>query len=327
MGRKLWALFGAASVIWAGSAQAERPIDGSLRKAAQDGDVAAVAQLLGEGADPNQSDALFAAVERGQQATADYLLAHGAKPNRWIDGRDRLPMSAEGSAVFAAAKAGNRRLLEDLKKRGADLDAESIQRETAGETSLIIAVRRGNVDAARLLVECGANANRKSANGDTALLEAVFARENAASLVKLLLAHGADPDIKDGQGKSARESSYWYGAAEIRQAIENAKPPKPFERPEEIEEIRQALLYKAACDQFGADYRAHVRKLYQHWAAPRTTVIRQIEANPDFQRQLIAAIEGARRSLSATEQSADRRLEEAKSRNLCEKQLPAEFAR
>jgi hypothetical protein len=41
---------------------------------------------------------------------------------------------------------------------------------------------------------------------------------NAVSLVKLMSAHGADPDIEGGQGKPARETSYRYGAPEIADA-------------------------------------------------------------------------------------------------------------
>jgi len=61
----------------------------------------------------------------------------------------------------------------------------------SGETPLMTAVDKGNADAARALVEHGANVNLKeSRGGQTALMWAVANKH--PEIVKLLVEHGAD---------------------------------------------------------------------------------------------------------------------------------------
>ncbi|HEY5101686.1 MAG TPA: ankyrin repeat domain-containing protein, partial [Steroidobacteraceae bacterium] len=213
----------AVLVLWGGAARAELRVDAALRKAAEQGDTAAVGTLLAQGADANRSDALLAAILARQRRSIALLLELGADPNAWARGRDRLPNGAEGSPVFAAAKQGDRQLLKDLKRHGANLDAASAQRGLAGDTPLLYAVRARELSAARLLIEAGADANQRNQKGTTALIEAAaLGGPEALDLVKLLLARGADPDAKDSKGVSARDVAHEFGAPQVL-ALINAR--------------------------------------------------------------------------------------------------------
>jgi hypothetical protein len=207
------------------------------------------------------------------------------------------------------------------------MDAASIERtKPPGDTPLIVAARSGELGAAQLLLEFGADANHRNPNGDTALMEALSAPSNALGLVVLLLKFRADPDIKDSGGKSARETSYWYGAAGIKEAIEKARPVKPFTRPEDEERIREVLLYKAGCDLSQPDYLARTRTIYAHWRAPRANVIKELESNPEFQARRAGVVESVQRALRAPQDTPEFQDSAREYHLLCDRQLLDEFS-
>ena len=76
-----------------------------------------------------------------------------------------------------------------------------------GMTPLLFAARDGHLDAARLLVEAGADLNRPDPNGLTPLLMAIT--NNHLSVAAFLLGEGADPNLPD-----------WYGRAPLWAAVE-----------------------------------------------------------------------------------------------------------
>jgi hypothetical protein len=314
-----------AAVIFGGSAYAQTTADVALRQAAQQGDLRAVKRMLKQGADANQADALVAAIENRQRGAVDYLLAHGVDPNAWVRGRSRLPVGPEGSPVFQAAKLGDRQILQDLKRRGADLDAQSMAAGTVGDTPLIVAARRGQIVTTQLLLEFGADVNHRSSQGKTPLQEAIFAESSARGLVQLLLNHGADPDIRDPQGVSARDTAYQMGGEQMNAAIEKAKPALPFERPSDTDHIRKILLYKNACDVSIAGYETRTGVAYAEWRAPRAAAVTRIEAQPSFQKQRAEVVKSAGQF---ADEPQDRQQSDAASAEflaLCEVQLPAEF--
>jgi len=71
-----------------------------------------------------------------------------------------------------------------------------------GDTPLMRAVPRGHVDAARALLAAGADVNKITINGWTALGLAVSTgnADHALALADMLLAAGADPNAKDSRG-------------------------------------------------------------------------------------------------------------------------------
>lgn len=78
---------------------------------------------------------------------------------------------------------------------------------TNSRTPLMEACWRGDVDAVTQLILDGADVNARNANGTTPLM---YAKTHAFStgktdIIELLLENGADPDQKDGHGKTAAD--------------------------------------------------------------------------------------------------------------------------
>jgi ankyrin repeat protein len=315
-----------ATILGCCAAHAESTVDADLRKAVEAGNGPAIEQLIAAGADTYRADALLAAVRTQQRDALLLLLRRGADPNAWTAGRLRLPAGAEGSPVYEAARSGNRAFLEILIHHGAKVDAAARDPGREGETPLLVAARRAELTAARLLLESGAGANEQAASGDTALHAAIWAGSNAPALVKLLLSHGADPDLRNAQGKSARTLAYAFGSPELMDMIDAAKPVGAFERPGDSEHIATVLAAKARCDLAIPGFEPRTRATYRRWRAARKTVIERIEASDDF-RSLRRQIEQASRAQAANTQaiSPDDMPSSQALQEVCESELVAEF--
>src|SRR4030095_10506590 len=91
------------------------------------------------------------------------------------------------SALTEAAIVGSARVIDALLKAGADPNT----RNPEGETTLMTVARSGPGDAARRLVEAGADINAKESwGGQSALMWA--AAQSQAEMVKFLASKGAD---------------------------------------------------------------------------------------------------------------------------------------
>lgn len=87
-----------------------------------------------------------------------------------------------------------------LVENGADIDAVSGDR---GYSAVMDAVWRKNFSIVQYLVDKGANLNFISTDGQPLLVLAVG--NGNANIVDVLLKHGANPDVKDSMGMSARD--------------------------------------------------------------------------------------------------------------------------
>jgi ankyrin repeat protein len=117
-----------------------------------------------------------------------FLLKHGADPNVEVDdGYTCLLTAIESDADESAP------IVAELVRAGADIHATG----TNGWTPLHMAAARGQVEKARLLIDAGADVNRRKEidASETPLMEAAFTGQ--PSTVRLLLAHGADPSMRD----------------------------------------------------------------------------------------------------------------------------------
>ena len=76
-----------------------------------------------------------------------------------------------------------------------------------------MAVNEGSLSIAEILIQNGANINQKSLNGLTPLHITVITAN--ANMVNLLLSKGADPGIKNDEGKSALDMAISKGNKEI----------------------------------------------------------------------------------------------------------------
>ncbi len=172
-----------------------------LQEAVANCDAAAVRrELAGSLADGWRHDLLLQAAETGCLQVVELLVADGAGP-------DKANVFGE-TALARAASLGQAEVVAFLAAKGADLD----RRNGAGDPSLVLALRgdplRGT-EAGRArktvetLLQAGAGVNEAGEFGRTPLIWAVL-RADAAT-VWLLLQHGADPGVKDEEGRTAAD--------------------------------------------------------------------------------------------------------------------------
>jgi len=182
-----------ALVAAAGNLSADE-LGNKLIRAAEEGKLAEVKSLLGQGAGVNSRDGeaqtpLIVAAGKGHRDVVVYLLDNGADINLM---NYRIGVTALGTSV------ADTEMLRLLLDRGAD--------PNAGYPSLVSAASIGNTEAVKLLLEAGADINAKGVEG-TALAHACM-RGNA-DVVRLLLEWGADPYAVD-----SREGSLYEIAAD-----------------------------------------------------------------------------------------------------------------
>jgi uncharacterized protein len=125
--------------------------------------------------------------------------------------------------VFEAAALGRTERVSEL------LDEEPSRANAFGEDGfhpLGLACFFGHVDAARLLLEHGADVNALSRNEhiQTAAIHAAAASEGKDEttrydLVKLALEHGADPNLRQGSGFRAIDAARQNGDERVEQLL------------------------------------------------------------------------------------------------------------
>jgi ankyrin repeat protein len=180
-----------------------------LMVATRSGDAGAVRVLLERGANPNvtepqlQLSALMIAAEAGATGAVRALLEHnadihsrsraGAVPSRRMPCVGRTGCGSHGLGIV----------------RGG-LPEQGYQPPIPGDmTPLMFAAREGHVDAARLLLEAGADGHAVDKNGITPLLMAIGS--NRIPAARLLVERGADIHAKDAYGRTPL-----FAAVEIR---------------------------------------------------------------------------------------------------------------
>lgn len=103
-----------------------------------------------------------------------------------------IPLTSQAATIHDAAKKG------DIAAISAALDAgANVNDFDAFATPLYYAVNRQHLDAAKLLIERGADVNAGTKIGDPPLMAAVA--RNRLEFIALLLAHGADPNSTVGK--------------------------------------------------------------------------------------------------------------------------------
>ncbi len=205
----------------------------ALMTAARTGSAGAVAALLAHGADVHAREAMEAqtalmwAVSQRHPGVVEVLLDAGAE----VQARSRVrpvvvahsPRTGAPGAVTVVDEGGYTPLLfaarsGDLASARMLLAAGADPNDTApaGTSALVVATHSGHGALAAVLLRAGANANASGA-GYTPLHAAVLRGDE--SLVRALLAHGADPDVPlergtryARQGKLFSLDTAWTGA-------------------------------------------------------------------------------------------------------------------
>ncbi|MEL5957446.1 ankyrin repeat domain-containing protein [Streptomyces sp. CLV115] len=126
--------------------------------------------------------ALFDAVDRGDMAAVQDLLADGAE----IDAPDpRSPFFDGQTALISAANNGLGDMVRLLLSAGADINARS----ASGWTALMRACNADRLDCARVLLDAGAEVGARNGEGYSALGRT---RTTNVELMRLLVERGAD---------------------------------------------------------------------------------------------------------------------------------------
>jgi ankyrin repeat protein len=181
---------------------------------------AAARDLIGRGADPNGPGGgewtnLSIACARGDAPLARLLLEAGATP----DDNDSLYHSVE-----PADDACLRLLLE----HGATVP---------GTNALHHALDYERLEPVRLLLERGGDPNEPP---EWPPLHHAVARGRSAAFVRLLVAHGADPEARDAHGRTAYQHAIRRGNADVAETL------RQLGAPDDLDDADRALNAIAA---------------------------------------------------------------------------------
>jgi ankyrin repeat protein len=166
--------------------------------------------MIARGMDPNTvgldgNPVLLTAAREGSTKAVDALLAAGAKPD--------LRNAFGDSPLLMAALHGRLEIARKLIAKGAPLDAP-------GWTPLIYAATGGHDEMVRFLLDQGARIDATSPNGTSALMMAV--REDKFSTAALLIARGADVNLRNENGATALAWAERSGDRELIQRLKRA---------------------------------------------------------------------------------------------------------
>jgi ankyrin repeat protein len=186
----------------------------TIARIAQSGKSEAVRDLLAAGV-PLDADSkaatmtLYQAAFRGDVPMLQTLLDAGASSNT----------ESMDSALVAAASTGKLEAVRLLIARGASPNAS----DRSGRTFLMAAAASGVPAVVEQALLLNPDVNACGAKGRTALMEAVgqwhYGTErsevNRAGVVRILLGHGADPNVHDERGNTALIECAWDADAAL----------------------------------------------------------------------------------------------------------------
>jgi uncharacterized protein len=192
----------------------------ALIAAAERGDVTTLRQLLDGGAAVNQRDArgrnaVLAATQGGHEAAARLLIERGAD----VNAQDEL----SDSAFLLAGARGHTGIVRAALGAKPQPDFKRLNRY--GGTALIPACHYGHVETVRLLLTTGIDVDHVNRLGWTALLEAILLGDGGPAhteIVRLLLAHNANPNLTDRDGVTPLAHATQRGQREIAQLLRAA---------------------------------------------------------------------------------------------------------
>lgn len=175
---------------------------------------------------PKPADSSRPVLSPEAQAELDQKLIRAAKANDVDQVRELIRAGGnvnakdaiQDSAFLYAGAEGFNEVLRLTLANGADVKSTN----RFGGTALIPASEHGHVETVRILIAAGVPVNHVNNLGWTAMQEAILLNNGGPrqqEVVRLLLAAGADPDIRDPQGRTALANAERLGFAEIARLI------------------------------------------------------------------------------------------------------------
>ncbi|MFC5403350.1 ankyrin repeat domain-containing protein [Cohnella soli] len=191
----------------------------ALHSAAERGDAAELKKLIDGGALLDSQDgrgrtAMMVATYANRPEAVRLLIEAGADINLQDD-------MLNNPFLYAGAEG-----LEDILDLLIKAKADTKIRNRYGGVAIIPASEKGHVNNVRTLLEkTDINVNHVNDLGWTALLEAIILSdggERHQQIVRLLLDHGADANIADGEGVTPLQHAKRRGYAEIAKMVADA---------------------------------------------------------------------------------------------------------
>ncbi len=181
-----------AAMAVAVSAQAA--LEAELVRAAEIGDVVKVRALLDAGANPNLPQT-FSALEAASAAAYPRVVEEMLKHHPDVNQRDsagRTALNALGQSAVGRPGENPAEVARLLIKAGADVNAQD---NIYANTPLH---EVPDAASARVLIQAGAQLNRRNVEGQTALMLTLD-----PEVARVLLEAGADKTVRDKNGKTA----------------------------------------------------------------------------------------------------------------------------
>lgn len=151
---------------------------------------------------PFNADCMVHFIEKDKPEVVELVYRAGLDVNSYTE--DGVPV------LCAATRCDNLEYVKWLLKHNADVNIISKDR---GYSPVMDAVWKKNLDMVKLYIKNGANLNVMSSDGQPILVLAVG--NGSAKIVETLLKAGADPDVADGMGMSARAYANLFKNAEL----------------------------------------------------------------------------------------------------------------
>lgn len=136
-----------------------------------------------------------------------------------------------------AARIGNVARLEELLAQDADLLQT---RNAAGMTALMLAALYKRREAALFLQQAGGNVDDVDDMGRTVLMWVAYI--GRANMVSLLLQMGADPDLRDHEGRQAGDITSYPA---IKKLLQEGRAARAAEERAAIAAIQKQLKHRA----------------------------------------------------------------------------------
>ena len=133
--------------------------------------------------------------------------------------RDQSPGKAAADSVpkvdlHSAVVTDDLDVIRQHIKAGSDLN---VLEPSRASTPLITAAALGRVEAAKLLIDAGADLNYQNADGSTALHTAVVFGRN--EIARMLIDAGIDLNVQNNDGATALHTAAFFGKKEIVEAL------------------------------------------------------------------------------------------------------------